>query len=232
MKKILITLIAATFLVSCKKEEYTISGNIKDHKGTDYVYIEIQDNNKPKAIDSIKIKDGKFEFKGKADSLDIAFIKIPSLQCMFPFVLENGDIEMSIKKDSLFNPKISGTENNDDLQKFNNDVFKLTKELNDFATKNQQVFMEATSKGDQVTIEKLRADVNKIEKKLMDFNPNYIKNNKNFISLVILENLATRGNMPANEAKTHFEKFSDELKNSKSGIRINKVINPTAEKKK
>ncbi len=232
MKKILITLIAATFLVSCKKEDYTISGDIKNHKGADYVYIEVQNGDKPKVIDSVKIKDGKFEFKGKADSLDIAFIKIPAIQCIFPFVLENGSIDIKINKDSIFAPKISGTENNDDLQKFNDDIFKLNKELNDFGSKNQQAFIEASTKKDQATIQRLTDEVKKYKQKLMDYSPNYIKNNKNFIALVILENFATRGSMPANEAKTHFNKFSEELKNTRSGVRINKVINPNTEKKK
>ncbi|SEQ05205.1 TlpA disulfide reductase family protein [Flavobacterium urocaniciphilum] len=232
MKKILITLIAATFLVSCKKEDYTISGDIKNHKGADYVYIEIQNGDKPKVIDSVKIKDGKFEFKGKADSLDIAFIKIPAIQCIFPFVLENGSIDIKINKDSIFAPKISGTENNDDLQKFNNDIIKLNKEMNDFAMKNQSAYNEATAKNDQVTIEKLTTEIKKIRQNLIDFTPNYIKNNKNFIALIVLENFAIRGNMPANEAKTHYNKFSEELKNTKSGIRINKVLNPNTGKKK
>ncbi|NHM02461.1 DUF4369 domain-containing protein [Flavobacterium difficile] len=232
MKKILITLLVATFIVSCKKEDYTISGEIKNHKGTEYAYIEIQNGDKPKAIDSVKIKDGKFTFKGKADSLDIAFIKIPAINCMFPFVLENGAINVKINKDSLFNPKVSGTENNDDLQKFNDDVNKLNKELNDFGTKNQQAYIQATTNNDQATIQKLTTEIQSIQKKLSDFPKNYIKENKNFIALIILENFATRGNMPTNEAKTDFNKFSEELRNSKSGVRINKVINPTAEKKK
>lgn len=232
MKKILITLIAATFLVSCKKEDYTISGDIKNHKGADYVYLEIQENDKPKTIDSIKIKDGKFEFKGKADSLDIAFIKIPALKCMFPFILENGSININIVKDSLSNTKITGTENNDDLQKFNDEVNKLNKKLSDFGRKNQQKFIEATAKNDLATAKKLTDEANKIQKEYMDFPKNYIKENTNFLALIILENFAIRGNMPVNEAKSNFNKFSDELKNSKSGIRINKVINPSTEKKK
>lgn len=232
MKKILLTLLAATFIVSCQKKDYTISGDIKNHKGTDYVYLEVQDKNKPKTIDSIKIKDGKFEFKGKADTLDIAFIKIPALNCMFPFVLENGEINIQINKDSIYNPKIAGTDNNNDLMKFNVEMGKLNKALTDFGTKNQQAYMEATAKKDNATIQKLTGEINNLQKKMMDFPKNYSKENENFIALVILENLATRGQMPVNEVKTNFNKFSEELKNSKSGIRINKVIHPVAEKKK
>lgn len=232
MKKILITLLAATLFVSCQKEDYTISGEIKNHTGTEYAFLEIQEANKPKTIDSIKIKDGKFSFKGKADSLDIAFIKIPALNCMFPFVLENGAIEVKINKDSIFNPKITGTDNNDDLQKFNDDVNKLNAKIYDFSKANQQIYIEATTKNDKVTIQRLSDEINKLQKSLIDFPKDYIKKNENFIALVILENFATRAKMPVNEAKTNFAKFSDELKKSKSGVRISKVINPTAEKKK
>lgn len=232
MRKILITLIAATFLVSCQKEEYTISGNIKNFKGSDYVYLEIQGKDKPKTIDSIKIKDGKFEFKGKADSMDIAFIKIPALKSMFPFVLENGSINVDINKDSIYNPKISGTENNEELQNFNDKGAKLGKKLEEFGKKNQQKYIEAISKNDQATAKKLNDEATKLQNELMDYSKNYMKEKNNFVALLILENYATKGQMPANEAKPIFEKFSDELKNTKSGIRINKVINPTAEKKK
>lgn len=232
MRKILITLIAATFLVSCKKEDYTISGNIKGYKEGDYVYLEIQDGDKPKAIDSIKLKGGKFEFKGKADSLDIAFIKIPALSCMFPFVLENGEIKVEINQDSILTPKISGTASNDDLQKFNKDIIKLNKAITDYAMKNQQIYVDATNKKDMATIQKLTSEIKVLETKMMDYPKNYIKENKNFISLVVLENAVTRGGMPVKEAKSNFDKYSDELKNSRSGVRINKIINPKAEKKK
>jgi hypothetical protein len=232
MKKILITLLAATFFVSCKNEDYTISGEVKGYNSKEYVYLEIQKDNNPKTIDSLRIKDGKFEFKGKADSLDIAFIKIPSLQCMMPFVLENGSIKITINKDSLANSKISGTENNDDLQKFNDDINVLNKKLYDFSKKNQQKYIEASSKNDLATVEKLTTEASKIQKEYTDFPKKYIKENTNFISLIILENFATRGQMPVSEAKSNFEKFPEDLKNSKSGTRINKVISPTAEKKK
>lgn len=230
MRKILITLIAATFLVSCQKEEYTISGNIKNFKGSDYVYLEIQGKDKPKTIDSIKIKDGKFEFKGKADSIDIAFIKIPALKSMFPFVLENGSIKIDVNKDSIYNPKISGTESNDELQKFNDNGAKLGKKLEEFGKKNQQKYIDAIAKNDQATAKKLNDEATKLQNELMDYSKNYMKEKNNFVALLILENYATKGQMPANEAKPIFEKFSDELKNTKSGVRINKVINP--EKKK
>ena len=65
-------------------------------------------NQQPLIIDSIAVKDGVFQMSGIIESPDINFFSLQNISGNFPFVLESGNIKVSLYKDSLMSSKALG----------------------------------------------------------------------------------------------------------------------------
>jgi len=66
MKKFFLVLSIAAFFASCKKDDgFTIIGEAKGVENDKMVIIATQSDLGPVSKDTVKVKDGKFEFKGK-----------------------------------------------------------------------------------------------------------------------------------------------------------------------
>src|SRR5882757_9314261 len=104
MKKSILVLLAAIGLVSFKtiiQANYTITGNASGIKNGEKVILEKQDAAKGfVAVDSAKVENGKFTLNGNAIEPSIHFIKIGSSQEKIVFVLEKGNINVEVYKDS------------------------------------------------------------------------------------------------------------------------------------
>ena len=120
-------------IISCNKageNEYIISGTVKGIADGKTVILEKQDGmGQFIPLDTVKVKNGKFVMEGSAKEPEIMMIQVEALQGKVPFVLENGDINLIIDKDSLQKSKFSGTFNNDVFTKFNDDLTKFQKEF-------------------------------------------------------------------------------------------------------
>lgn len=200
MKKIFFLVAAATVFYSCKnlgEGEYEITGTVKGMK-TGLVYLEKQNpmGMGGAAIDTVKIVDGKFEIKGKTTEPEIHFLQIDKVNGKVPFILEGGEIEITVDKDSLFKSKLKGTYSNEEFSKFNDESTKIQKKLQksvmDFQMKNMAVMNEAQQKGDTATMNKLRKEYDQIQKPITDYTFEYPKTHpKSFISVLILQMMST-----------------------------------------
>ena len=103
MKKTISFLLLTLLVVSCNKlgkDEYLITGTAKGIDNGKSVILQVQDDaGMPKSIDTVKVKDGKFEIKGKITEPTLSFIMFPDLNNGFPLVLENGEINVEVYKD-------------------------------------------------------------------------------------------------------------------------------------
>lgn len=200
MKKILFLVAVVTTLYSCKnlgEGEYEITGTVKGMK-TGLVYLEKQNpmGMGGSAIDTVKIVDGKFEIKGKTTEPEIHYLQIDKVNGKVPFILEGGEIEITVDKDSLFKSKLKGTYNNEEFSKFNDESNKIQKKLQktvmDFQMKNMAVMNEAQQKNDTATMNKLRKEYELIQKPITDYTFDYPKTHpKSFISVLILQIMST-----------------------------------------
>ncbi|MCF6130672.1 DUF4369 domain-containing protein [Flavobacterium wongokense] len=199
MKKIILLVAVAVGLYSCKnlgEGEYEITGTVKGMK-TGLVYLEKQSQMGmgSQAIDTVKIVDGKFEIKGKTNEPEISFLQIDKVNGKVPFILEGGEIEITVDKDSLFKSKLAGTYSNEEFSKFNEESNKIQKKLQKqvmaFQMKNMAVMNEAQQKGDTVTMNKLRKEYDVLQKPITDYTFGYPKTHpKSFISVLILQMMA------------------------------------------
>ena len=100
MKKIIVLLITASLFVACNKledNEFVIKGNITGIENGKSVILETQDENMGlKSVDTVKVTDGKFEFKGIVAEPELHFLQVEAVQGKVVFVLENGEINITV----------------------------------------------------------------------------------------------------------------------------------------
>jgi len=130
LKSSLFALVMATAFTSCaKKEGYTINGTIAGlDKGK--VYLEFADEKgDKKIIDSADVKDGAFTFTGKTGEPLFHTIKIKGQEYGASFLLDNEDIKIEAKKDSIFKAKVTGSKQNDFYRSYYDNEFKKIQEI-------------------------------------------------------------------------------------------------------
>ena len=238
MKKTLLLLALVLVLVSCKKladGEYEITGNVKGMK-TGTVYLEKQSpmGMGTQPVDTVKIIDGKFVIKGKTKETEISFIQIEKLQGKIPFILEGGEIEITVDKDSLFKSKTVGTYSNDEFTKFNDESNKIQKRLQkkvtEFQNKNMAIINEAQKNNDTLTMSKLRDEYEFIQKDITDYTFTYPKTHpKSFISVLIIQMMVNNPKY-AKEIEPLYNSLDESLKKTKPGKSIKSGIDASKKK--
>jgi thiol-disulfide isomerase/thioredoxin len=234
MKRILMLLTVLTVIISCNKagkNEYIVSGTVKGIADGKTVVLEKQDEmGQFIPMDTVKVKDGKFMMKGSAKEPEIMLIQVEAIQGKVPFVLENGNIDIIVDKDSLQKSKFSGTFNNDVFSKFNDDLTKFQKELQKklmtFQNANMAKMKAAQETKDTIVINKLMKEYQGMQKEGMEF---YIKfaevNPKALLSALIVDNMLNDPTLDVARAKKIYASFSPELKNYKPGKSIQTKLN-------
>lgn len=223
--QVFLVLTAAVLVFSCNKagdNEYIITGTIKGIADGKKVFLEVQDDMTGafKALDTVKVEGGKFTIKGSAKEANINLIQIESVNGKIPFILENGDIEMDINKDSLNLAKVTGTYNNDELTGYRELGTKIQKDMMKFQKDNMVKMNQAQQKKDTVTINALRKSYFKFQEDFAKQSEEYVKSHpKSFISLLIIESLFQQMVDPA-KITTYFNGLDKELKANKHGKKI------------
>ncbi len=226
MKKIFLLLTATVFLISCSKDKYTISGTVKGVDNGKTVIMETQDAMGGLiAVDTVKVENGKFEIKGKTLEPSFHMLQVEGLQGKVPFILENGDITIEINKDSINKSKISGTYNNDEFVKFNEELEKIQKSLVDFQTKNTQLMNTAQQTKDTVVINKLMREFGEIQKNVGESTKKkyttYAETHpKSFISALIIQGMMNDPAVDSKKVESLFASLDASLKSSKPGKAI------------
>jgi len=223
--RIFLVLTAAVVVFSCNKagdNEYIITGTIKGIADGKKVFLEVQDDMTGafKALDTVKVEGGKFTFKGSAKGAEINLIQVETVNGKVPFILENGDIEIDINKDSLNLAKVSGTYNNDELTAYRELGTKIQKNMMKFQNDNMAKMNQAQQKKDTVAINTLRKAYFKFQEDFAKQSEEYVKTHpKSFISLLIIESLFQQMVDPA-KITTYFNGLDKELKANKHGKKI------------
>ncbi len=238
MKKSLLLVAAAIALYSCNKlaeGEYEITGTVKGMK-TGLVYLEKQNpmGMGPQAIDTVKIVDGKFEIKGKTTEPEIHFIQVDKVNGKVPFVLEGGEIEITVDKDSLNKSKLAGTYSNEEFNKFNEESNKIQKksqkQVMAFQMKNMAVMNEAQQKNDTATMNRLRKEYDVIQKEITDYTFGYPKTHpKSYISVLILQMMANNPKY-TKDIDGLYNALDPSLKKTKPGKSIKENIDASKKK--
>lgn len=239
MKKLILLVAVAFTVFSCKnlaEGEYIVTGKVKGVK-TGLVFLEKQG---PMgmgfaAIDTVKIVDGAFEFKGKTNEPEIHFIQIDKVNGKLPIILEGGEISVEVNKDTLVKSKISGTYSNEEFTKFNNESEKIQKRLQskvvEFQMKNRALIEEAQKNNDTAALNKLRNEYDVIQKDITDYTFGYPKTHpKSFISVLIVQMMTGNPKFTAKEIEDNYNALDESLKKTKPGKSIKENIDALKKK--
>lgn len=238
MKKIILLVAVAVALYSCKnlaEGEYEITGTVKGMK-TGLVYLEKQSpmGMGSQAIDTVKIVDGKFEIKGKTTEPEIHFLQIEKVNGKVPFILEGGEIVITVDKDSVFKSKLAGTYSNDEFSKFNEESNKLQKKIQKpamaFQMKNMAVMNEAQQKNDTATMNRIRKEYDEIQKPISDYTFGYPKSHpKSYISVLITQMMLNNPKY-SKDIEGIYNSFDPSLKKTKPGKAVKESIDASKKK--
>jgi hypothetical protein len=226
MKKIILFLTATVLLTSCSKDKYTISGTATGFENGKTVVLETQDEKGMLiAVDTVKIENGKFEIKGKITEPAFHTVQIEGAQGKVPFILENGDITIVVNKDTIQKSKVSGTYNNDEYVKFNEEITKIQKPLMDFQTLNMQKMQMAQQAKDTATINGLMKQYTQIQTEIGTTSKSkytdYANTHpKSFISALIIQGMSSDPTVDSKKIETMYNTLDESLKNSKPGKAI------------
>lgn len=236
MKKIVV-FVSALMFVACGKSgsgDFTISGTAKGIEDGKMVVLQKSDdaNFTMIPIDTVKVKDGKFEFTGEVEESEMYSVIFPELNGGFSVVAEKGDIKAEVYKDSIMATKVSGTPSNDDLFKLNSDLKKIQKKMMkreaDYVTLHKAEFEAAKAKNDSAVMMKLSGELQEIRsgKEYNNAIEKFITSNpKSYMSVLIVKEMA---NAPMNvdfvKVKKLYEGLDSSVKELKPGLNIKKQI--------
>ncbi|MWB92910.1 DUF4369 domain-containing protein [Flavobacterium sp. GA093] len=235
MKKIFFLLTASVAIISCSKVkdgEYLITGTAKGIENGKTIILQGQDPNTMAviALDTVKVEDGKFEIKGKVTEPAFhALILQDKPQEPVRFILETGEINIAVDKDSIHKSKISGTYNNDEFVKFNEELIKTQKRLVDFQKKNTQTMQAAQQKQDTAVINGLMKEFMAIQTEVQaDSKKKYTTyaetHPKSYITALILQGMAGDPSADHKKVEALYNSLDESVKNSTPGKKVKEAI--------
>jgi len=230
MKKILFLLTASVAIISCSKVkdgEYLITGTATGIENGKTIILQGQDptTKMPLALDTVKVENGKFEIKGKVTEPAFHTLILQGANGPIPFILETGEIKVAIDKDSIHKSKISGTYNNDEYTKFNDDMTKTQKSLVDFQKKNTQKMQQAQQAQDTATINGLMKQYMTLQTEVQaNSKKKYLayaeSHPKAYISALIIQSMVNDPSTDVKKAESLYNSLDESLKNSTPGKEI------------
>lgn len=223
MKNIFCLVSTIIFLAcSSNDNEFKIKGSV-DLKDGNMVYRVVADaNQQPLIIDSTAVVGGNFEMSGITESPEINFFSVQNVRGNFPFVVESGDIRISLYKDSLMSSKALGTVSNEAFMKYKTETKVFINSMNDIGKDLQQANMTR----DSLLAVDLQDQYKDVQDQIKDYEVQFIKDNPDsYVSALILERFVMTKQMTNEEAKPMFDNLTPRIKGSKTGVKLEEALN-------
>src|SRR5690606_14381290 len=180
-------------------------------------------------IDSVAITEGKFTFNGQAGEIDRKYLEFGTEQMYYlPFIYENGEITVVYDKDKTENTKVTGTENNDALMAFREQTKPIEEKIKRFQEENEEKMMQAQMSGDQNAMNELMEGYSAIIDEVGEVSKNFVKNNSNFASMMMLGELHQQKQITDEELIEVCGKMDESLKTTKVGKEIQELVDNAA----
>lgn len=237
MKKILLILTISATILSCskvKKGEFLIEGTAKGIADGKTVILQKPDEMMGLvALDTVKIKDGKFEIKGKIEEPAIYTLQIQDAQGQIPVIVENEAVTVAVDKDSIQNSKVGGSYNNEEFTKFNQDMKVAQKTFvaqdKAFREKNKADIASLQTNQDPEILARLNAEYSKIQEGAQKVSKERMttyadSHPKSFISVLIIEGMFKSPDVDFEKAKKMYNNLEEDLKKTKAGKSIKTII--------
>lgn len=238
MKKLILSLLAVTAMVSCNKtgnNEYVIEGDGNGLKDGLNVYLQQQDSTGTMIqMDTVQIVKGKFTFEGKLVEPGLSFIAIQDTDSKIPFVLEEGKISVAVNKDTIYKSIVGGTYSNEQLVVYAKSTEKIQEKVRKFQQDNMSKIQTAQMTGDTVTMNALGKEYKLYQDEFKNVSLKHVEEHpKSYISLLFIKQFLTDPEFDLARATKLYENLDPVLKNTREGKSIKKQLDvvKTVEKK-
>lgn len=223
MRNLLTILVLALAVSSCgtPKDEFSIKGTISGIE-TGKVYLQKIVDGRPKTIDSTNLEGGKFAFKGKMEIADMRILKLNQQDYFAQLFLDNSDVKIVAKKDSLGNTKITGSPTQDIFTIYNTEMERLNKE----AAKLQEKYQNAMSSGNADEAKKTEIDFQAMIDNMKVFTKNFVKeHNSSVVSAYVTYIALMQQSIQIEGAELYslIAKFPAEISKSEYVIKVKEI---------
>jgi len=187
MKKIVMPFILGLILLGCNSEPegYTINGTLRGEvaDSTKVILTRIGEDRQRVDLDTALVQNGKFIFKGIADSIpEMRYLFVGQLPGYSAVILENGNIELSAQKDSLQLAKIGGTPQNEAFD----DYLSKSTFIQQKGRSVQGDMRQAQATNDTITLNSLKEELDELQDEYKNSNLTFIKENPNSLVTALL----------------------------------------------
>jgi peroxiredoxin len=188
MKKILVLLVACMILVSCggrKESQYKVTGTIVG-ADTGMVYLQKMDSVSWVNVDSAKVKNGEFEFRGSVIVPVKYKVIIRDQPYAYPFFIENSDIRLVLHADSTAKIEITGSVTQEIFDRYTVKSDSVQKKMEALDVE----YSKADSAKDTAQVKKIEAQFDAMDNGIKEMILSFAKaNGKSVISpYLILQN--------------------------------------------
>ena len=188
MKKIIYLLVITVLMAACSSEpHYVVKGKID---GSDSItfFLQKKEAGKTITIDSAVSRKGTFTIKGGAvDYPQLIQLVAWNTNKRTSFYLENSEITITGRLDSLYKAKITGSKTQDEYQSF----VDSNKPLSERYSKTYIEYQAASQAGNAVKVAELEKQADSIQTEMINLQKNFVRNNPaSYVSPSILGSLS------------------------------------------
>ncbi|MAQ76820.1 MAG: hypothetical protein CL613_10890 [Aquimarina sp.] len=226
MTRFIISILVIAITFSCKEEKkgYVITANTHGFEDGTKVYVNaMSQSNRPVIIDSSIIKNKQFEITLPApETNDFNYLTFENIGGNVLFIAENNPIEITVFKDSLRSSVVKGGDENKifftylgKLKSFNEEKIKINNDIH-----------VATKLKEYDKVKSLRASINDVNQKELDYRESLAKENPNsIVAVMALTDLIRLRAIQAKEAQEMYSGISESLKSTRLGKQLEMLVN-------
>tara|TARA_B100001094_G_scaffold83893_1_gene80203 strand:- start:893 stop:2017 length:1125 start_codon:yes stop_codon:yes gene_type:complete len=195
-------------LSSCSNNsDFKLSAS-SDISDGEMVYLVQYKENIPVLKDSASVVKGNFTFSDSILVPEMHYIFFKNIKGNIPVILEPGNINITVYKDSLRSTKINGTKSNDDFKTYVDESSSLINELNNIQNEiNYNIALN-----DSLLTDDLEKQFINMRKKLTDYEFDFMKNkNDSYISALILQRMVFERSIDYDKADSILNTFDESL---------------------
>ena len=219
MKKLFF--LSLLILSSCSNNsDFKLSASSDINDG-EMVYLVQYKENIPVLKDSASVVKGNFTFSDSILVPEMHYIFFKNIKGNIPVILEPGNINITVYKDSLRSTKINGTKSNDDFKVYIDESSSLINELNNIQNEiNYNIALN-----DSLLTDDLEKQFINMRKKLTDYEFDFMKNkNDSYISALILQRMVFERSIDYDKADSIMNTFDESLSLTSPFTAVEKII--------
>ena len=208
-------------LSSCSNNsDFKLSAS-SDISDGEMVYLVQYKENIPVLKDSASVVKGNFTFSDSILVPEMHYIFFKNIKGNIPVILEPGNINITVYKDSLRSTKINGTKSNDDFKVYIDESSSLINELNNIQNEiNYNIALN-----DSLLTDDLEKQFINMRKKLTDYEFDFMKNkNDSYISALILQRMVFERSIDYDKADSIMNTFDESLSLTSPFTAVEKII--------